>query len=178
MLCGLCLEFLRRCDERNQRDVNEHCVLAPQLLAHLADGFHKGQRFNVADRAANFNYRDINVLRNFLHRRLDLVRYVRNHLDCLSEVVAAPLFRDDLLVNAAGCPVVFARKFGVSETFVMTQVEVSFSTIVGNENFAVLEGRHGARIHVQIWIEFHDVDSDPAALEQAPDRSRSQSLAQ
>ena len=40
------------------------------------------------------------------------------------------------------------------EAFVVAQVEVRFSAVVGDEDFPVLERAHGTRIHVQIGIEF------------------------
>jgi hypothetical protein len=35
----------------------------------------------------------------------------------------------------------------------MTKVEVGFCAIIRDENFAVLEWRHGSRIYVYIWVE-------------------------
>ena len=42
--------------------MHEQGVLAPQLLAHLADGFDEGQRFDVADRTADFDDGQIDIL--------------------------------------------------------------------------------------------------------------------
>ena len=78
------------------------------------------------------------------HRVLDLVGDVGDDLDGLAEVVAAALFGDDLLVDAAGGEVVIAGEMGVGEAFVVAEVEVGLGAVVGDEDFAVLEGRHGA----------------------------------
>ena len=56
-------------------------------------------------------------------------------------------------------------------------VEIGFGSIVGHENFAVLKRRHRPRIDVEIRIKLHQVDFQPAALQQAADRGRSQPLA-
>ena len=68
VLGGLGLQLLGSRDEGHQRDVDEERVLAAQFLAHLADGFHEGQRLDVADRAADLDDRDVHILRDFLHR--------------------------------------------------------------------------------------------------------------
>ena len=103
---------------------------------------------------------------------------MRNHLNGLAQVISAAFFRNDLLVNAAGGPVIVARKLGVSEAFVVPEIEVGFGPVIGDEDFAVLKRRHGAGIHVQVWIELHQVDRDATAFEQAPNGSRRQSLAE
>src|SRR5579872_137578 len=64
------------------------------------------------------------------------------------------------------------------EAFVVTEIEIGLCTVVGDEDFAVLKRRHGAGINVEIRIELHQVDLQPAALQQATDRSRRQSLTQ
>ena len=55
VLCGLGLELARRCDERHQRQVNERGVVATQAQAHLAGGFEKRKRLDIADRAADLD---------------------------------------------------------------------------------------------------------------------------
>ncbi len=100
-----------------------------------------------------------------------------NDLDGFAEVVAAALLGDDLLVDAAGGPVIVAGKLGVGEALVVAEVEVGFGAVVGDEDFAVLEGRHGAGVDVEIRVELHQVDFEPAAFEQAADGGRRQTLA-
>ena len=122
--------------------------------------------------------RDVHILRDFLHRGFDFVGHVRNHLHGLAQIIAAPLFGDDLFVDAAGGPVIVAGKFGVGEALVVAEVEIGFGAVVGDKNFAVLKRRHGAGINVEVRIELHQVDFEAAAFEQAADGSRRQSLAQ
>ena len=103
---------------------------------------------------------------------------MRNHLHGFAQIVAAALLGDDLFVNAAGGPVVVAQQLGVGKAFVMAQVKVGFSAVVGHKDFAMLERRHGSRIDVEIRVKLHQVDLEPTALQQAADGSRCQSLAQ
>ena len=145
MLRGLGLQLAGGGDVRHQRDVDEQRVLAAQFLAHLADGFDERQRLDVAHRAADLDDGQVHILRDLLHRALDFVGDVRNDLHGLAEIVAAALFGDDGFVDAAGGPVIVAAQLGVGEALVVAEVEVGFGAIVGDEDFAVLERRHGAR---------------------------------
>ena len=74
------------------------------VLAHLADRLEERERLDVADRPAHLDDDDVraSVARDPLDPLLDLVRDVRDDLDGAAEVVAAPLLRDDRLVDAAG----------------------------------------------------------------------------
>ncbi len=178
VLRGLGLQLLRRRNKRHQRHMHKQRVLAPGLLAHLADRLDKRQRLDVAHRAADLDDENVHILRAFLRRRLDLVGHVRNHLHGLPEVVATALLGDDLLVKTPGRPVVVAGKFGVREALVVPEVEIGLRPIVGDEHLPMLKRRHGSRIDVQIRIELHQVDLEPAAFKQASNRCRRQSLAQ
>ena len=177
VLRGLGLQLAGGGDVGHQRDVDEQRVLAAQFLAHLADGFDEGQRFDVAHGAADFDDGEVHVLRHFLHRALDLVGDVRDHLHGLAEIVAAAFFGDDGFVDAAGGPVIVAGQLAVGEALVVAEVEVGFGAVIGDEDFAMLKRRHGARIHVQVGIELLQRDFQAAAFHQAANRSRRQSLA-
>jgi hypothetical protein len=111
-----------------------------------------------------------------VHRGLDFIGDVGNDLDGFAEVIAAALLGNDLLVNATGGPIVIARKFGVGKAFVVAEVEIGLGAVVGNENLAVLEGRHRPWVHVEVRIELHQVDFQPTALQQAANRGRRQPL--
>ena len=77
-----------------------------------------------------------------------------------------------------GGPVVVAGELGVGEALVVSEVEIGFGAVVGDEDLAVLKRRHGARVDVQVRIELHQVDFEAAALEQTADRGCRQTLAQ
>src|SRR5450755_3196208 len=111
----------------------------------------------------------------FIAALISLVTW--NHLHRFAQVISAPFFGDDLLVDPPGRPVVIARQFGMREALVMPQVQIGLGPVVGHEHFAVLKRRHRPRIHVEIRIKLHQVDLHPPALQQAANGSRSQSLA-
>ena len=102
---------------------------------------------------------------------------MRNNLHGFAKVIAAAFFGDDLLIDSAGGPVVVAAQLGVGEALIMAEVEVGFGAVVSDEDLSVLEGGHGAGIDVQVRIELHQVDLQPATFQQAPDGGRCQSLA-
>ncbi len=62
VLGRLRLQFARRGDERDERQVDVERVLAADVLPELADGLEEGQALDVADRAADFDEQDVDVL--------------------------------------------------------------------------------------------------------------------
>ena len=68
-------------------------VVAAQFVAHLADGFEKRQRFDIADGAADLDDHHVDVAGHLARRGLDLVGDVRNHLHGLAQIIAAALAR-------------------------------------------------------------------------------------
>src|SRR5262245_20261112 len=96
------------------------------LLAHvegkLADGFEERQPFDVADRAADLSNDDVRIFRGKLSNGgLDLVGDLRNDLNGRTQVFAAPLLLDDVLVNPAGGEVAIAIKWCVGEALVVAE---------------------------------------------------------
>ena len=137
-------------------------VVAAERDAHLADGFQKRQRLDVADGAADFDERDFGLAGTRGDPALDLVGDVRNDLYRTAEVVAAPLLADDRLVDLAGREVVALAHPHVGEALVVAEVEVGLGAVVGHEHLAVLERRHRAGIDVDVRIELEMGDADAA----------------
>ncbi|MCU1222774.1 MAG: hypothetical protein JWQ42_867 [Edaphobacter sp.] len=178
VLGGLGLELLGGGDPGNEGDVDEDGVVAAEILAHLADGFEEGEGLDVAYGAADLDDGDFCLRRDLAHGVLYLVSDVGDDLDGLAEVVAAALLGNDLLVDAAGGEVVVTGEFRVGETLVVAEVEVGLGAVVGDEDLAVLEGRHGAGIDVEIGVKLHEVDLDAAGLQQAANRGCGETLAE
>jgi len=59
----------------------------------------------------------------------------------------------DVLIDAAGGDVVALARRIAGEALVMPEVEVGLGAVVGDEDLAVLIGRHRAGIDVEIRIE-------------------------
>src|SRR5215468_10068817 len=165
-------------DVRNERNVNEERVFSSLFVSHLANRFEKRQRFNVADRAADLDNHDVGLTvdSNLANRVFDLVRDVRDDLDCLAKIIAAALFFDHFAVDTTRSPVVRLRQVRMCEPFVVPEVEIRFRAVVSDEDFAVLERRHRAGVDVQIWVELDERHVQPARFEQSADRRRCQAL--
>jgi len=56
----------------------------------------------------------------------------------------------------------------VGEALVVAEVEVGLCAVVGDKDFAVLEGRHGSGIDVEVGVELHHVDLDARASSRQP----------
>ena len=180
MLRGLRLHLVRCGYIRHQRHVNEQHVAVRQLLLELARGLDERQRLDVADGAADLGYDDVGagLVGDAPQARLDGLGDVRNHLHGAAQVVAAPLARDEALVDGSLREVGLAREVLVDEALVVPQVEIAFVPVLGDEHFAVLERRHGSRIHVEVRIHLLHGHLVPARLEQVPQRRGRNALAQ
>ncbi len=178
MLGGLGLDFARTADDRNQGQVDVDAIAAAELDAHLTDGLEERQRFDVADRAADLDHADVGVAGAEHDAAADLVRDVRNHLHRRAEVVAAPLARDHALVDPPGREVAVAAGRGADEALVMPEVQVGLRPVLGDENLAVLERAHRARVHIDIGVELDHADLEPAGLENRSQAGRCEAFPQ
>ena len=170
VLGGLGLQLAGRADVRQQRHVQEEAAVPADLVPDLADGLQERQRLDVADRAAHLG--DDHVARSgppiVQDAGLDLVGDVRDDLDGVAQVVAAPLLGDDAGVDLAGGDVRRARQVGVEEPLVVPDVEVGLGAVVGDEHLAVLERVHRARVDVEVRVELLHGDPQPARLSRRP----------
>jgi hypothetical protein len=82
-------------------------ALAPRLLlAKLADRLEERQPLDVAHRAAHLAQHEVILLVAVGDEGLDGVGDVRDHLHRGTQIIAAPLLGDDVLVDAPGGDVV------------------------------------------------------------------------
>ena len=153
VLRGLGLELAGGADVRHQREVHVDRVVAPDVLAELADRLEERQALDVADRAADLHQHDVGIAPGLADAVLDLVGDVRNHLHGAAEIVAAALLLDHRHVDLAGGPVAVARRGHAGEALVVAQVQVGLGAIVGDVDLAVLIRAHRARIDVDVRIE-------------------------
>ena len=109
---------------------------------------------------------------------LDLVGDVGDDLDRAAQVVAAALLGDDGLVDAAGRDVGELGQVLVDEPLVVAQVEVRLGAVVGDEDLAVLVGRHRPRVDVDVRVELEDGDGEAAGLEEPADAGGGDALAE
>ena len=166
------LQFASSADVRHEGDVDVQDVIAADFLLDLADGFQERQAFDVADSAADFRDDDVRivVVADAIDAVLDFIGDVRDDLDGMAQIIAAAFFLQDRPVNLAGRDVGVLAEVNVDEAFIMTEVEVRFRTVVGDEDFAVLVRAHRTRVDVDIRVKLLDRDLIAAVLQQTAQR--------
>ena len=171
VLRGLCLEFACGLEVRHENQVDKAGVFHADFEAELPCGFEEGERFDVACDAADFAEHDVGAAFGCRAEGiLDFVGDVRNHLHRTAEVLARAFLREYRRIDAARG---IARCFGAlhaCEAFVVAEVKVGFVAVVGHEDFAVLVGAHGARVHVQVRVQLLHEHRVAAALEEERQR--------
>ena len=159
-------------------------VFAAEFVTHLAGGLDERLAFDVADGSTNFGDDDVGlgVLivkrpgRLKPHAALDLVGDVRNDLHGVAQVLAASLFRDHVGVDLAGRDVGRLVQINVEEAFVVADVEVCLSAIVGDKHFTMLERVHRAGVNVEIRVKLLHDDSQTARGEKVAERGGREAL--
>src|SRR5690606_31496036 len=136
------------------------------------DRFQERQRFDVAYRPADFHQQNIDIGGRLHDAALDLVGDVRDHLHGRAEIIATALLLNDVEINAPGGEVVRASGAHAHEAFVVTEGEVGLGAVMRDEDFAVLERAHGARIDIDVGIELDHADPQSAGLENGAKRGR------
>ena len=152
------------------------------FLAHvgfeLADRLEERKAFDVADGAADLDDHHVDIAGHQLDAALDFVGDVGNDLDRAAEVVAAPLLADHLMVDFSGGKIIVPPELGGGKSLVVSQIEVGFGAVVGNEHFSVLKGIHGSGIDIDIGVELLEGDTQSPAFKQRTDGRGSQPLSQ
>src|ERR1700733_4643944 len=148
--------------------MDEDAMTARQVVAELADRLEKWQALDVADRSADLDQHEVDAVIALQDEVLDGVGDVRNHLHGRAEEVATPLLGNQLLIHAPGGDVVLLIGAAAGEALVMAEVEVGLRAVVGDEHLAMLGRAHGARVDIEIWVEFAQADSVAARLQKRP----------
>ena len=143
------------------------------FIAELTDGLEKGERFDIADRAADFHNDDLDLF--FLvaageNPGFNFISNMRDNLNGFSKIVTFAFSFDDRFVNLSRCGIGGAGEGGVGIAVVVAKVEVGFGAVVSDIDFAVLERVHRSRVDVEIGVEFEHGDFNAAALEKLANR--------
>ena len=107
----------------------------------------------------------------------DHVCDVRNDLHCLAEIIAAAFLENHGFVDLPTGKIIVSGENAVSESLVMTKVEVGFRTVVQHIDFSVLEWIHRSGVNIEIWIELLKNNTQSASFEQCSQGCRSQAFA-
>jgi hypothetical protein len=107
-----------------------------------------------------------------------LISLVRNHLHCVTEIVAASLLGDHRRIHLAGGDVGLARQVDVQEALVVTNVEIGLRSVLGDEHLAVLKWVHRAGIDIEIWVELLHRDPEPTGDQQVAETGSGEAFAE
>ena len=160
LLCGVLggfgFKLLRASDIGDQSNVDIAYILASLFGADLPDGFEKWGGLNIAYGSAYLG--DDHICIGFIGSTVNSVLYlvgdVRYDLYRTAEVIAAALLGDDVPVYLSRSHVGVYRQIFVNKSLVVTEVKVGLRSVIGHEYLAVLEGRHGARVYIDIGVKF------------------------
>ena len=103
---------------------------------------------------------------------------MRDHLNGFAEIVSFPFPFDDRFVDLARGGIGGFGKGGEGVAVVVAEIEVGFGAVVGDVDFAVLEGVHRPWIDVEIGVEFEHRDFEAAAFQQMADGCGGEPLSQ
>ena len=167
MLRGFGFQFTGRRDVWQQGQMNVDARIVRGFLSELADRFKKWQALNIANRAANFNQNEIKAFIARSDELLDSIGHMGNDLHGAAQKIPAPFLGDNVLIDAPRGYIVLLVGRPAREALVVTKIEVGFRPIVGHKHLAMLIGAHGARIDIEIGIEFSQANAVTAGLQKS-----------
>ncbi|KAF5027940.1 hypothetical protein DSECCO2_664250 [anaerobic digester metagenome] len=141
---------------------------------HLANGLQERQGFDIADGAADLgdHHIGIAVFAGTDDPFFDFIGNMGNDLYGTAEVITFAFLLDHRVVDFTAGGVAVFGKVNVNKPFIMTDIEVGFGAVVGNEDFAVLIRAHRAGIQVNVRIEFLTDNLQAAVSQNATERRR------
>ena len=155
-------------------------VFVADLPLKLADGFHKRLAFNIAYGAAHLDDGDPGfiVCEIPIEAALDLVGDVRDDLDRAAAVIAPPFLLQDGPENLSGGDVGVPVQIFINETLVVSQIQIGFRPVLGDEDLAMLDRVHGSRVDIDVGIELLHGHLISAGLEKPSQRRGGDPLAE
>src|SRR6266851_430632 len=109
--------------------MNVDGVVARQIVLDLADCLEERQPLDIAYGAADLAQHEIEIVIAVEDEILDRVGDVRDHLDGGAEIIAAPFFGENVLVDAPGRDVVGLARRASGEPLVVTEVEIGLGAV-------------------------------------------------
>jgi hypothetical protein len=92
---------------------------------------------------------------------------VWDNLNSATQVFSPALFANHRGIDLSGGHIICLAGGFIGKTLVVAEVEVGFCAIIGNEDFAMLVGRHGTGVHIDVGVQFHEGNGDTTILEQS-----------
>ena len=102
---------------------------------------------------------------------LNFVSNMGDDLNRTTQIVATALTTQNRLVNLAAGEVIILGHFGTQETFIVTKIQISLGSVLGNIDLTMLIRTHGSRINIEIGVELKNGDTQTSGLEHSTQRS-------
>ena len=79
---------------------------------------------------------------------------MRNNLNSCPKVFSTAFLTKHFTINFTSCHVGIFVEIDIDETFIVTQVQICFSSVICHKNFPVLVRTHSSRINIDIRVKF------------------------
>src|ERR1700687_2629814 len=113
--------------------MDEDRTLSADFVPELAYRLKEWQRLDIADCSSDFDDHDVAFRCEALHRALDLVGDVRDHLDGRTEIFSAALLGDDAQIDTSGGDVVGLSQRAIYESLVVSEGEIRLGAVASRE---------------------------------------------
>ena len=153
----------------NQWRVDVGNVFSTYFTLHLTQSFNKWQWFDITNRTTNFSNHDVCVRRfsGTHHLFLQSVRDVWDNLNSCTIIITTTFLSQNFRVHTSWRNVWVLVQVNVDETLIVSQVQISFQTVISNESFTVLVWWHRSWVNVNVWIKLLYGNLEAAVLQQA-----------
>ena len=135
--------------------MHEQRVFTANINRQLTNRFQEWQGFDITHGTADFNQHHVVAFAARNNAFFDSVSDVWDNLNGSTKIITTALFTQNVGVDAACREVVTTGHFSADETLVVAKIQIGFSAVFSNEHFPVLDWAHGARIDVDVRIQFH-----------------------
>ncbi|MNB73478.1 hypothetical protein D3C75_200870 [compost metagenome] len=135
--------------------MHEQRVFTTDINRQLTNCFEERQGFDITYGTADFNQHHVVTFATRKDALFNGIGDMRDDLNGCAQIVATAFFTQNVGIDTARSEVIATGHFGANEALVVTQVQIGFSAVFSNEHFPVLDRTHGARIDVDIRIQFH-----------------------
>src|SRR3989344_1024468 len=168
-------------DGARDRHVGDHHEERVRRILEMNDASRIDEKRvrEVPQGSSDLHDRDLGFChpRRLLQAFDDLVAHVRHRFDALAAVAEIALALDHLLIDHAARHVILGPQVAIEETLVIAHVLIGLEAAIQHEHFPMLGGVHGARVHVEIRIDLHEIHREAARGEDLADGSAGDTLA-
>ena len=139
VLRGLCLQLATGGEIGQKGEMHEDALSARAIMAELADRLKERQPLDIAHGAADFTEHEIDLIFANAQELLDFIGDMRDDLNGLAQIVAAPLLFQHVGIDAPRTDRVGNPRGNSGEALVMAKIEIGFGPIIGHEHLAMFK---------------------------------------